>query len=66
MWFLALRILQRQKAIRRALVIDVDVHKGDGTAEITQEDDSIYTISLHGAATMAIAGRKLPGKFYTK
>jgi len=29
-------------------VIDLDVHQGDGTAEITAGDDSIFTLSIHG------------------
>jgi acetoin utilization deacetylase AcuC-like enzyme len=44
---LSLRILQQQKRINTAWVIDVDVHKGDGTAEITKDDDSIITFSIH-------------------
>ena len=34
---------------RRALVIDLDVHQGDGTAAITRGDDRIFTFSMHGA-----------------
>jgi acetoin utilization deacetylase AcuC-like enzyme len=29
-------------------VVDLDVHQGDGTSEITAGDDSIFTLSLHG------------------
>jgi acetoin utilization deacetylase AcuC-like enzyme len=32
----------------RVAVVDLDVHQGDGTAEITAGDDSIFTLSLHG------------------
>ena len=39
--------MQEEKKIRKALVIDVDAHKGDGTAEICQNDDSIFTFSIH-------------------
>ena len=53
---LSLRILQEKKRIKRALVIDVDIHKGDGTSEITREDDSIYTVSFHGARTWPLEG----------
>ncbi|KUM04839.1 histone deacetylase [Chromobacterium subtsugae] len=35
--------------IRRALVIDLDVHQGDGTAAITATEDRIFTFSMHGA-----------------
>lgn len=33
---------------RRAAVIDLDVHQGDGTASIFQDDASVLTVSLHG------------------
>ncbi len=40
-------------ALRRAqakhiLILDLDVHQGDGTASIFEEDDRVYTVSLHG------------------
>jgi acetoin utilization deacetylase AcuC-like enzyme len=47
---IALRRLQAEHRIRRAWVIDVDAHKGDGTAAITAGDDSIATLSIHMAA----------------
>lgn len=33
----------------RVAVIDLDVHQGNGTARIFAEDDSVFTLSLHGA-----------------
>jgi len=45
----ALRKLQAERAIRTAWVIDVDAHKGDGTAALTAGDDSIRTLSVHMA-----------------
>ena len=42
-----IRKLQAEKKIKHAWVIDVDAHKGDGTAEITKEDPSISTLSIH-------------------
>ncbi len=36
-------------ALLRVLVIDLDVHQGNGTASIFAQDDSVYTLSLHGA-----------------
>lgn len=44
----AIRVLQREGAIRAAAVVDCDVHQGNGTAEIFSGDDSVYTLSLHG------------------
>jgi len=33
---------------RRAAVVDLDVHQGDGTAEIFEEDAEVFTLSIHG------------------
>lgn len=46
---IALRRLQFENRIRSAWVIDVDAHKGDGTAAITAGDQSIVTLSIHMA-----------------
>lgn len=46
----ALRRLQAAGRIRRAWVIDLDAHKGDGTAALTADDPSIATLSIHMAA----------------
>lgn len=43
----AVRKLQHEKLIRTAWIIDVDAHKGDGTASITYGDNSILTLSIH-------------------
>jgi len=45
----AARVLQRDGAIRRGLVVDCDVHQGNGTAAIFRGDASVFTLSLHGA-----------------
>lgn len=44
----AIRVLQREGRARRAVVIDLDVHQGNGTARIFQGDPSVFTFSLHG------------------
>lgn len=44
----AIRRLQHEKRIERALVIDLDVHQGNGTAAIFEGDDSVFTFSIHG------------------
>ena len=43
-----IRILQREEEIQRALVIDLDVHQGNGNAICFAEDPSVYTFSMHG------------------
>jgi acetoin utilization deacetylase AcuC-like enzyme len=46
---IVLRKAQAEGLIRNAWVIDVDAHKGDGTAAITAGDRSIRTLSIHMA-----------------
>src|SRR5277367_6014233 len=43
----AIRRLQHDGAIGRAMVIDTDVHQGNGTAAIFAEDKSVFTLSIH-------------------
>lgn len=45
---IAARQLRAEGRIRRALVIDLDVHQGDGTATLASADDWLFTFSLHG------------------
>jgi acetoin utilization deacetylase AcuC-like enzyme len=49
---IAARVLQADcAASRRRLkvaIVDLDVHQGDGTAQILAGDDSVFTLSLHG------------------
>jgi acetoin utilization deacetylase AcuC-like enzyme len=45
----AVRVLQREGAIARAVVVDCDVHQGNGTAAIFARDPSVFTFSIHGA-----------------
>jgi acetoin utilization deacetylase AcuC-like enzyme len=53
---IALRKLQSENAIRTAWVIDLDAHKGDGTAVLTEEDSSITTLSIHMAQGWPLDG----------
>ena len=43
---------------RRAAVIDLDVHQGDGTAAIFEGDDNVFTVSLHGANNFPFRKRR--------
>ena len=45
---IAIRALQRDHRIRRALVVDLDVHQGNGTHAIFAGDESVFTFSMHG------------------
>jgi acetoin utilization deacetylase AcuC-like enzyme len=44
---IAIRALQKEGSIRRAMVVDVDVHHGNGTAAVFACDDSVFTLSIH-------------------
>jgi acetoin utilization deacetylase AcuC-like enzyme len=46
---LALWRLRTEGRARRALVVDCDVHQGDGTADLLGSDPECFTLSLHGA-----------------
>jgi len=35
---------------KKILIVDLDVHQGNGTAEIFQNDNSVFTFSMHGAS----------------
>jgi len=43
----AIQWLRSQGKIKRAAVIDLDVHQGDGTAEIFAGDPEVFTLSIH-------------------
>ena len=45
----ALRVLRSEGLAERALVVDCDVHQGDGTAHLLAGDEAAFTLSLHGA-----------------
>ncbi|MBS0314580.1 MAG: histone deacetylase [Proteobacteria bacterium] len=44
----ATRVLQRERAVERVLICDLDVHQGNGTAAIFAGDASVFTFSMHG------------------
>ncbi len=44
--------------LRRFAVIDCDVHQGDGTAAIFQDDPDVFTLSLHGARNFPFRKQK--------
>ncbi len=45
---IAARALQAEGLVERVVVIDTDVHQGNGTAAILENDPSIFTFSIHG------------------
>jgi acetoin utilization deacetylase AcuC-like enzyme len=51
----ALAALRRDGLAERAIVVDCDVHQGDGTADILAADPRTFTLSLHGARNYPFA-----------
>ena len=43
----AIRRLQSDGAVKKAMVVDTDVHDGNGTAHIFRDDPSVFTLSIH-------------------
>jgi len=55
----AAREMQARGLVRRVVILDCDVHQGNGTAEIFARDESVFTMSIHGARNFPL--RKHPG-----
>lgn len=53
------RAMQAEGLVRRVVVLDCDVHQGNGTADITRGDPTIYTFSIHGEKNFPF--RKIDG-----
>ncbi len=47
----AIKKLLKERRIKRAMVIDLDAHQGNGTAAIFRGDKKVFTFSMHGAGT---------------
>ena len=45
---IAAKYLQNKALVDKILIVDLDVHQGNGTAEIFQNDTSVFTFSMHG------------------
>ncbi|MEX0404491.1 histone deacetylase [Aquibium sp. LZ166] len=50
--------LLAERAVRRVLVVDLDVHQGDGTADIFADEPRVFTFSIHGERNYP--ARKIP------
>lgn len=46
---IAIRVLQQAQKAQRFLIIDCDVHQGNGTAFIFKDEEDVFTFSMHGA-----------------
>jgi len=52
---IAARAMQAEGRAERILIVDCDVHQGNGTASILAGDDSVFTFSIHGARNFPFA-----------
>lgn len=46
--YIAAKTMQQAKDIDNVLIVDLDVHQGDGTAKLAENDRDIFTLSIHG------------------
>ncbi len=46
---IAARYLLDHTAVKKVLIIDLDVHQGNGTADIFEDSPDVFTFSMHGA-----------------
>lgn len=44
---IAIRVLQKQRRLKRVLIVDLDVHQGNGTARIFRHSRHVFTFSMH-------------------
>ena len=52
---IAVRVLQQASLVQTVLIVDLDVHQGDGTACIFQDDPDVFTFSMHCAVNFPSA-----------
>jgi acetoin utilization deacetylase AcuC-like enzyme len=45
----SIKLLQKHSLAKKFLIVDCDVHQGNGTAFIFKNDESVFTFSMHGA-----------------
>ena len=55
---IAIKLLQDEEVVQRIVIIDCDVHQGNGTAFIFQDDPNVFTFSIHGAKNFPLYKEK--------
>jgi acetoin utilization deacetylase AcuC-like enzyme len=50
----AIRAVQAERLVRRAAVVDLDVHQGNGTAAVFEHDPDVFTVSFHQEANYPV------------
>jgi acetoin utilization deacetylase AcuC-like enzyme len=53
----AARLMQAERRAHRVAIVDLDVHQGNGSAEILRADPSVFTLSIHGARNFPFRNR---------
>ncbi|MEJ7605438.1 MAG: histone deacetylase [Bryobacteraceae bacterium] len=54
----AIEVVRRENLAQRVSIVDLDVHQGDGTAAIFEEDKDVLTISVHGQNNFPVRKRR--------
>ncbi|MCB0820733.1 MAG: histone deacetylase [Bacteroidetes bacterium] len=55
---IAAKQLINEQLVKKALIVDLDVHQGNGTAEIFKDDSDVFTFSMHGASNYPLHKEK--------
>ncbi len=55
---IAARAMQAESRVQRLVILDCDVHQGNGTASILADDPTIFTFSIHGAKNFPLHKEK--------
>ena len=55
----AANYLINKELVKKVMIIDLDVHQGNGTASIFSKNDKVFTISFHGKKTTRLEKKKV-------
>jgi len=55
---IAANLLLHRKQAKKILIVDLDVHQGNGTAKIFEGDDRVFTFSMHGERNYPVRKQK--------
>ena len=55
---IASNLLLHREGLKKILIVDLDVHQGNGTAKIFQNENRVFTFSMHGARNYPVRKEK--------
>jgi len=55
---IAAKFMVASELVQKVLIVDLDVHQGDGTAFMFQDDPSVFTLSVHNAKNFPLTKQK--------